>query len=97
MSRRAQAEREKQPRVILGSAEAEIAGKFVEAARSYVDNPTALHLRAMNIIYEATKERGTTILLPGGMVDSLNTGVPPTLAGQAAQITLAPPRNKTTP
>jgi len=97
MSRQAQAEREKQARVILGSAEAEIAGKFVEAARSYADNPTALHLRAMNIIYEATKERGTTILLPSDMVDSLNTGVTPAVAGQAAQITLAPPRNKATP
>jgi len=90
MSRQAQAEREKQARVILGSAEAEIAGKFVEAAMSYVNNPTALHLRAMNIIYEATKERGTTILLPSGMVDSLNTAVPLALAGQAAQITPTP-------
>ncbi|MGA2127852.1 MAG: slipin family protein [Xanthobacteraceae bacterium] len=90
MSRQAQAEREKQARVILGSAEAEIAGKFVEAAMSYVDNPTALHLRAMNIIYEATKERGTTILLPSSMVDSLNTAVPLALAGQAAQITPTP-------
>jgi regulator of protease activity HflC (stomatin/prohibitin superfamily) len=99
MSRQAQAEREKQARVILGSAEAEIAGKFVEAARSYADNPTALHLRAMNIIYEATKERGTTILLPSSMVDSLNTAVPLALGGQAAQITPAPvqPRGKTTP
>jgi len=90
MSRQAQAEREKQARVILGSAEAEIAGKFVEAAMSYVNNPTALHLRAMNIIYEATKERGTTILLPSSMVDSLNTAVPLALAGQAAQITPTP-------
>jgi regulator of protease activity HflC (stomatin/prohibitin superfamily) len=90
MSRQAQAEREKQARVILGSAEAEIAGKFVEAAMSYVNNPTALHLRAMNIIYEATKERGTTILLPSSMVDSLNTAVPLALAAQAAQITPMP-------
>jgi len=64
---------------------------------SYVDNPTALHLRATNMIYEVTQERGTTILLPSSIVDSLNTGVPPAVAGQAAQITLAPPRNKTTP
>src|SRR5436189_3234039 len=62
MSRQAQAEREKQARVILGSAEAEIAGKFVEAAKLYAGNPEAMHLRAMNIIYETTKERGTTIL-----------------------------------
>ena len=74
MSRQAQAEREKQARVILGSAEAEIAGKFVEAARTYGENPAAMQLRAMNIIYETTKERGTTILIPSSLVDSLNTG-----------------------
>ncbi|TDR82794.1 slipin family protein [Paludibacterium purpuratum] len=72
MSRQAQAEREKQARIILGSAEAEIAGKFVEAANIYAEHPTALQLRAMNIIYETTKERGTTILIPSSMVDSLN-------------------------
>lgn len=72
MSRQAQAEREKQARVILGSAEAAIAGKFVEAADMYAGHPTALQLRAMNIIYETTKERGATILIPSAMVDSLN-------------------------
>jgi regulator of protease activity HflC (stomatin/prohibitin superfamily) len=72
MSRQAQAEREKQARVILGSAEAAIAGKFVEAAAIYAGNPWALQLRAMNIIYETTKERGATILMPSSMVDSLN-------------------------
>jgi regulator of protease activity HflC (stomatin/prohibitin superfamily) len=72
MSRQAQAEREKQARVILGSAEAAIAGKFVEAADIYAGHPGALQLRAMNIIYETTKERGATILLPSSMVDSLN-------------------------
>jgi len=72
MSRQAQAEREKQARVILGAAEAEIAGKFVEAAKIYVSQPGALQLRAMNIIYETTKERGTTILIPSSMVDSMN-------------------------
>ncbi|WP_080963989.1 slipin family protein [Chromobacterium subtsugae] len=72
MSRQAQAEREKQARIILGSAEAEIAGKFVEAANIYAEHPAALQLRAMNIIYETTKERGTTILIPSAMVDSLN-------------------------
>jgi regulator of protease activity HflC (stomatin/prohibitin superfamily) len=72
MSRQAQAEREKQARVILGSAEAAIAGKFVEAAEIYAGHPTALQLRAMNIIYETTKERGATILIPSSMVDSLN-------------------------
>ena len=72
MSRQAQAEREKQARVILGSAEAAIAGKFVEAADIYAGHPAALQLRAMNIIYETTKERGATILIPSSMVDSLN-------------------------
>jgi regulator of protease activity HflC (stomatin/prohibitin superfamily) len=83
MSRQAQAEREKQARVILGSAEAEIAGKFVEAANIYADHPAALQLRAMNIIYETTKERGATILIPTGMVDSLNPASALVLAGQA--------------
>jgi regulator of protease activity HflC (stomatin/prohibitin superfamily) len=76
MSRQAQAEREKQARVILGSAEAAIAGKFVEAADIYAGHPVALQLRAMNIIYETTKERGATILMPTSMVDSLNPAVP---------------------
>jgi regulator of protease activity HflC (stomatin/prohibitin superfamily) len=76
MSRQAQAEREKQARVILGSAEAAIAGRFVEAAEIYSGHPIALQLRAMNIIYETTKERGATILMPSSMVDSLNPSVP---------------------
>jgi regulator of protease activity HflC (stomatin/prohibitin superfamily) len=82
MSRQAQAEREKQARVILGSAEAAIAGKFVEASMTYADHPTALQLRAMNIIYETTKERGATILIPTSMVDSMNPVVALALAGQ---------------
>ena len=72
MSRQAQAEREKQARVILGSAEAAIADSFVQAATVYANHPEALQLRAMNIIYETTKERGATILIPTAMVDSLN-------------------------
>ena len=79
MSRQAQAEREKQARVILGSAEAEIAGKFVEAAKIYADHPEALQLRAMNIIYETTKERGATILIPTSMIDSLNPATAATI------------------
>jgi hypothetical protein len=71
MSRQAQAEREKQARVILGS-EAEIAGKFVEAVKIYTDHPAALQLRAMNIIYKTAKERGTTILIPTSMGDNMN-------------------------
>ena len=82
MSRQAQAEREKEARVILGSAEAAIAAKFVEAAKTYADHPAALQLRAMNIIYETTKERGATILMPTSMVDSMNPAVALALAGQ---------------
>jgi regulator of protease activity HflC (stomatin/prohibitin superfamily) len=84
MSRQAQAEREKQARVILGSAEAAIAGKFVEAASIYAGHPIALQLRAMNIIYETTKERGATILMPSSMVDSLN----PTVGTLAAALAI---------
>ena len=72
MSREAQAEREKRARIILGSAEAEVAHQFVEAAQSYADHPAALQLRAMNIIYETTKERGATILMPTAMVDAMS-------------------------
>jgi regulator of protease activity HflC (stomatin/prohibitin superfamily) len=74
MSRQAQAEREKQARVILGSAEEEVAQKFVNAAKLYAQSPEALQLRAMNIIYETTKERGATILMPTSMVDAMNPG-----------------------
>jgi regulator of protease activity HflC (stomatin/prohibitin superfamily) len=84
LSRQAQAEREKQARIILGSAEAEVAHKFVEAAEIYGNHPAALQLRAMNIIYETTKERGATILMPSSMVDSMNpaTAVAVSLAAQ---------------
>ena len=74
MSRQAQAERERLARVLLGQAEQEIAQKFVEAADIYARSPAALQLRAMNIIYETTKERGATILIPTAMVDAINPG-----------------------
>ena len=91
MSRQAQAEREKQARVILGSAEAEIAAKFVEAAQVYENHPGALQLRAMNIIYETTKERGATILIPSSMVDSLNPPLALAIAGhEIAGTAMAP-------
>jgi regulator of protease activity HflC (stomatin/prohibitin superfamily) len=72
MSRQAQAEREKEARVILGSAEAAVAQQFLDAANTYGRNPVALQLRAMNIVYETTKERGATILMPSAMVDAMN-------------------------
>ena len=80
MSRQAQAEREKQARVILGSAEVEVAAQFVEAAKAYGDHPAALQLRAMNIIYETTKERGATILMPTSMVDAMSPAIALALA-----------------
>ncbi|HEY3911822.1 MAG TPA: slipin family protein [Stellaceae bacterium] len=74
MSRQAQAERERQARVILGTAEAEIAHSFVEAAQTYADNPGAMHLRGMNMLYESVKERGSTIIVPSSAIDSMNLG-----------------------
>jgi len=74
MSRQAQAERERLARILLGQAEQEVAIKFVEAAEIYAKSPAALQLRAMNIIYETTKERGATILMPTSMVDAMNPG-----------------------
>ncbi len=74
MSREAQAEREKQARIILGQAEMEIAHSFQEAAKSYHDNPTALHLRAMNMLYEGLKEKGALMLIPSSAVESMGMG-----------------------
>jgi len=74
MSREAQASREKQARIILGQAEVEIASLFHEAAKSYHDNPTALHLRAMNILYEGLKEKGALMLVPSTAVESMGLG-----------------------
>jgi regulator of protease activity HflC (stomatin/prohibitin superfamily) len=74
MSRQAQAERERQARVILSTAEAEIAHSFADAARTYANNPVALHLRGMNMLYESVKERGSTIIVPSSAVDSMNLG-----------------------
>jgi len=84
ISRQAQAERERLARVLLGQAEQEVAQKFVEAAEIYAKSPAALQLRAMNIIYETTKERGATILIPSTMVDSMNPGGVLGLAARAA-------------
>jgi regulator of protease activity HflC (stomatin/prohibitin superfamily) len=72
MSRQAQAERERQARIILGTAETQIASKFVEAAESYSQNPVALNLRAMNMLYESIVKRGSLMVVPSGLADSLN-------------------------
>jgi len=74
MSREAQAAREKQARIILGEAEKEIAHSFQEAAKTYQDNPTALHLRAMNMLYEGLKEKGAMMLVPSSAVESMGMG-----------------------
>jgi regulator of protease activity HflC (stomatin/prohibitin superfamily) len=74
MSREAQASREKQARVILGTAEVEIAHMFEKAAESYLNNPTALHLRAMNMLYEGLKEKGALMLVPSSAVESMGMG-----------------------
>lgn len=74
MSREAQAAREKQARIILGQAEVEIAKLFEKAAESYQDNPTALHLRAMNMLYEGLKEKGALMIVPSTAVESMGMG-----------------------
>jgi regulator of protease activity HflC (stomatin/prohibitin superfamily) len=74
MSREAQAAREKQARIILGQAELEIARSFQEAAKAYHDDPTALHLRAMNMLYEGLKEKGALMLIPSSAVESMGVG-----------------------
>jgi len=81
MSRQAQAERERQARVILGDAERQIAESFLEAAKSYAGNPVALHLRAMNMLYEGLKERGAMIVVPSTAVETMGLGA---IAGLAS-------------
>jgi regulator of protease activity HflC (stomatin/prohibitin superfamily) len=74
MSRQAQAERERQARVILGESEKQIADSFAEASQAYVENPTALHLRAMNMLFEGLKEKGALVIVPSSAVDTMNLG-----------------------
>ena len=74
MSRQAQAERERQARVILGESEMQIADSFAEASKAYISNPTALHLRAMNMLFEGLKEKGAMVIVPSSAVDTMNLG-----------------------
>lgn len=74
MSKEAQAERERRARVILGTAETEIAEKFELASRKYTDNPVALHLRGMNMLFEGLKEKGSMVIVPSSALDSMNLG-----------------------
>lgn len=83
MSKQAQAERERQARIILGTAEIEIASKFVEAAKPYQNNPVAVHLRAMNMLYEGLKEKGSMIIVPSTALESMNLGAMGGLASLA--------------
>src|SRR6202012_6048553 len=74
MSREAQADRERRARIILGQAETQVAAKFAEAAEMYRDNPVALHLRAMNMLYEAIKEKGAMVIVPSSAVETMGLG-----------------------
>jgi regulator of protease activity HflC (stomatin/prohibitin superfamily) len=74
MSRQAQAERERQARLILGDAETQISEKFAKAAEAYAENPVALHLRAMNMLYEAIKEKGAMVIVPSSAVETMGLG-----------------------
>jgi len=86
MSRQAQAERERQARIILGQAETEISDKFVSAAAAYAENPVALHLRAMNMLYEAIKERGSMVIVPSSAVETMGLGGSLATASLAKQL-----------
>lgn len=87
MSRQAQAERERQARVILGESEKQIADSFAEASEAYIDNPTALHLRAMNMLFEGLKEKGAMVIVPSSAVDTMNLG------GLSGMVSLAQQQN----
>jgi regulator of protease activity HflC (stomatin/prohibitin superfamily) len=95
MSMQAQAERERQARVILGDSERQVAEKFGEAARTYADNPTALHLRAMNMLYEGLKRSNSTIVIvPSTAVETMQLGGAPTMATLASAIAHANARRE---
>jgi len=94
MSRQAQAERERQARVILGESEKQIAHSFRDASQAYIDNPVALHLRAMNMLFEGLQERGALVIVPSSAVDTMNLGGlagVTSLAGMAREI--VPPKD----
>ena len=94
MSRQAQAERERQARIILGTAETEIAHKFVEAANAYRNHPQAMNLRAMNMLYESIAKRGSLMVVPSGLADSLNV---PSMMGMLGAQGLVPQHTEVVP
>ena len=81
MSKQAQAERERQARIILGTAETEISKKFAYASKQYQNNPVALQLRGMNMLFEGLKEKGSLIIVPSSALESMNLGA---IGGMAA-------------
>ena len=81
MSKEAQAERERHARIILGTAETEIADKFAQAAKQYESNPVAMHLRGMNMLYEGLKEKGSMVIVPSSALETMNLGA---ISGLAA-------------
>jgi regulator of protease activity HflC (stomatin/prohibitin superfamily) len=85
MSQQAQAERERQARVILGEAEVQVSDQFALAARAYADNPVALHLRAMNMLYEAIRDKGSTVIVPSSAVETMGLGGTLAMASMAKQ------------
>lgn len=91
MSRQAQAERERQARVILGESEKQIAASFSEASQAYINNPTALHLRAMNMLFEGLKEKGALVIVPSSAIDTMNLGG---LSGMVAMAQNNVPKDK---
>src|ERR1700758_2612386 len=95
MSMQAQAERERQARIILGDSERQIAEKFEAAATRYADNPTALHLRAMNMLYEGLKQNSTIVLVPSTAVDSMQLGGLMGMTAMAAELARGQPSGST--
>jgi len=92
MSRQAQAERERQARVILGESEMQIAHSFAEASQSYITNPTALHLRAMNMLFEGLKQKGALVIVPSSAIDTMNLGGLSGLVAMGQQVSNANPK-----
>ena len=91
MSRQAQAERERQSRIILGESEEQIAASFAEASKAYIHNPTALHLRAMNMLFEGLNEKGALVIVPSSAIDTMNLGG---LSGMVSLAQLNAPKEK---
>jgi regulator of protease activity HflC (stomatin/prohibitin superfamily) len=86
MSQQAQAERERQARVILGEAEVQVSDQFALASRAYADNPVALHLRAMNMLYEAIRDKGSTVIVPSSAVETMGLGGTLAMSSMAKQV-----------